>query len=204
MVHRLNARLAGVYLAAAATRLHSSDPSGAQEMVDEASLCSGGLPTEPEAFREVRRSIEGARADIARERTRRDLTIVRRAEIRTRLLAAPEPAGTTTQGGDRSPGLALALSSVLPGVGQLTDRRPLPALGFFLGTAIPAVAGVLLVRAADSQYANYQNATDGQRAADLYSSTHTLWISGVVAFSVAGAAWLWNVIDAYGGRAMYQ
>jgi hypothetical protein len=108
------------------------------------------------------------------------------------------------EGMRQNPGLNFALSAVVPGLGQLNAGRPIPAAGFFFGTAIAIGGGLALAISAENRYDQYHAATDPDRAAELYDGINTRWDFGLVLFGTAAAIYIWNLIDVYANSVSYN
>ncbi len=99
---------------------------------------------------------------------------------------------------DKSPALAAALSAVLPGMGQLYNDEYFPK--GMIQTALVGTGVVLaLTLGTESVYSSNPYTDTGYYGTYTYyrSSTSdetTAWL--YVGIGVAGAAWLWSVIDA--------
>lgn len=102
------------------------------------------------------------------------------------------------------PWLNLALSAVVPGLGQLNSDRALPAIGFFFGTALSLGGGLALAMSADDRYDQYQAATSPERAEQLYDGINTRWNLGLVLFGTAAAFYIWNLVDVYANSVSFN
>lgn len=108
------------------------------------------------------------------------------------------------EGMRQSPVLNLGLSAVVPGLGQLYAGRALPAAGFFVGTALSLGGGLVLAMSAQDRYDQYQEATDPDRAAELYDGINTRWNFALVLFGTATALYIWNLVDVYANSVSYN
>jgi hypothetical protein len=97
----------------------------------------------------------------------------------------------------RTPLLEGGMSTIVPGLGQVTHGRPLVGGLFFAGTGVAILGGVLLNASAESRYDQYQAATDPAAAARRYDGINARWRGALVLFGAAAILHVWNIYDAY-------
>lgn len=101
--------------------------------------------------------------------------------------------------------LTSTLQSILvPGWGQRSVGRTGPSRYFFFSTAMAGGGAYLLHSHAENRIEEYRTSTDPVGVADLYDSAERSRRFAVMVGGLAGALYVWNVIDAVVGGASHD
>lgn len=87
------------------------------------------------------------------------------------------------------------LSTLIPGAGQVYSGHYGAAAGFFIATSGGVLGGALALADANSNYQKYKSATDREDIISRYDATKTAASISAVAFTLAGVAYIWNIVN---------
>ncbi len=212
-IARLKGRLVAAFCARALDQLAQGRHGAAQVTLDRAAEIQESIEAvDPRAAELAADPIVEARGAVRRTSQDRALAQAERAESVGQYRRAVALYGEAAElGADvdarirhiyslrLDPLLAVAMSAVVPGSGQLYSDRELPAALFFIGVAASVVSGIVLAASADSRYDQYLAATNGSDAARLYDGVRERWAFAITLLSVGGALYIWNLVDSFLG-----